>query len=93
MTIQDPSPEFEISIKMFRYIVPPPKVIVGVRENLMFLVNSHILKTATMLKTSAEYNRKAAIIESLRVGCSVTEIIQFFRYPRSTFYDVARYRL
>lgn len=35
------------------------------------------------LKPSAEYNRRAAIIESvLRAGRSTTEIIRFFGYPR-----------
>lgn len=47
---------------------------------------------AAMLHTSAEYNRRAAIIESIRAGRSPTEIIRFFGYPRSTVYDVvARY--
>ncbi|EZA58491.1 hypothetical protein X777_01112 [Ooceraea biroi] len=43
---------------------------------------------AAMLKPSAEYNRRAAIIEGLRAGRSATEIIRFFEYPRSTVYDV-----
>jgi len=69
--------------------VPPPEVIVDVRENLMLLINSHILKMAAMLKPSAEYNRKAAIIRGRR---SATEVIRFFGYPRSTVYDiVAKY--
>jgi len=47
---------------------------------------------ATMLKPSAEYNRRATIIEGLRAECSATEIIRFFGYPRSTVYDiVAKY--
>ena len=58
------------------------------RESLMLLVNNHILKMAAMLKSSAEYNQKAAIIEGLRVGRSATEIIWFFGYSRSTVYDV-----
>ncbi|EGI69378.1 hypothetical protein G5I_01882 [Acromyrmex echinatior] len=41
-----------------------------------------------MLKPSAEYNRRAAIIKDLRAGRSATEIIRFFGYPRSTVYDV-----
>jgi len=41
-----------------------------------------------MLKPSAEYNQRAAIIEDLRAGHSVTEIIRFFGYPRSIVYDV-----
>ncbi|KYM93276.1 hypothetical protein ALC53_00212 [Atta colombica] len=36
-----------------------------------------------ILKPSAEYNRRVAIIEGLRVGRSATEIIRFFGYPRS----------
>ena len=46
----------------------PSEIVVGVRENLMLLVNSHILKTAARLKSSAKYNRK--IIEGLRAGRS-----------------------
>ena len=69
----------------------PSEVVVGVRENLMLLVNSYILKMAA-LKSSAEYNQKAAIIESFRARRSATEVIQFFSYPRSTVYDiVAKY--
>ena len=41
-----------------------------------------------MLKSNAEYNRRAAIIEGLRAGRSATEIIRFFGYPRLTVYDV-----
>lgn len=45
-----------------------------------------------MLHTSAEYNRRAAIIESVRAGRTPAEIIRFFGYARSTVYDVvARY--
>jgi len=68
--------------------VPPPEIVVGFRESLMLLVNSHILKMAAMLKPSAEYNRRTAIIEGLRTGRSATEIIQSFRYPRSIVFDV-----
>lgn len=46
-----------------------------------------------MLRQSEEYNRRAAIIESVRAGRSATEIISFFGYPRSTVYDVvAKYK-
>jgi len=48
----------------------------------MFLVNSHILKMAAM-KSNAEYNRRAAIIEDLCAERSATEI-RFFGYLRST---------
>ncbi|KAG5311078.1 RS20 protein, partial [Acromyrmex insinuator] len=51
----------------------------------MLLVNSHIPK---MVAKTKEYNRRAAIIEGLCAGCSATEIIRFFGYPRSTVYDV-----
>jgi len=43
---------------------------------------------AAMLKPSAEYNRRAAIIEGLRAGCSAMEIIRFFGYSKLTVYDV-----
>jgi len=65
-----------------------PSEVVVIRESLMILVNSHILKMAAMLKQSAEYNRRAAIIEDIRIGRSATEIIRFFGYPRSTIYVV-----
>ena len=45
--------------------MPPPEV-VGIRENLMLLINNHIFKMAAMLKPTAEYNHRAAIIEGLR---------------------------
>ena len=61
--------------------MPPPEVIVGIRESLMLLVNSHILKIVAMLKPSVEYNRRAAIIESLRARRSAMEIIFFFWIP------------
>jgi len=66
----------------------PPSEVVVIRESLMILINSHILKMAAMLKPSAEYNRRAAIIEGIRTGRSATEIIRFFGYPRSTIYVV-----
>ncbi|EGI58339.1 hypothetical protein G5I_13554 [Acromyrmex echinatior] len=78
----------QISIQIFRYTVLPPEIVIGVQESLMLLVNSHILKMAAMLKPSAEYNRRAAIIKDLRAGRSAMEIIRFFGYPRSTVYDV-----
>ncbi|KYM99410.1 hypothetical protein ALC62_09841 [Cyphomyrmex costatus] len=52
----------------------------------MLLVNSHILKMITMLKLSAEYNRR--FIKGLRAGHSVTEIIRFFGYAKSIVYDI-----
>ncbi|EGI70777.1 hypothetical protein G5I_00435 [Acromyrmex echinatior] len=78
----------QISIQIFRYTVPPPEIVIGVQESLRLVGISHILKMAVMLKPSAEYNRRAAIIEDLRAGRSATEIIRFFGYPRSTVYDV-----
>jgi len=47
--------------------MPLSEIVVGIRESLMFLINSHILKMAAILKPSAEYNRRATIIESLRI--------------------------
>ena len=46
----------KFQFKFFGYIVPPPEVVVGIRENLMLLINSHISKMATILKPSAKYN-------------------------------------
>lgn len=43
---------------------------------------------ATMLHISAECNRKAAIIESIRAESSPAEIIRFFGYPISAVHDV-----
>ena len=57
-------------------------------KSLMLLVNNHILKMAAMLKSSAEYNRRPAIIEGLRAGRSATKIIRFFGYLNSTIYDI-----
>lgn len=45
---------------------------------------------AEHVKNSAEYNRRTAIIESLRAGRTPPEIIRFFGYPRSTVYDIAQ---
>jgi len=67
------------------YIVPLSEVVI--RENLMLLVNSYILKMVAMLKPSAEF-RRAEIIEGLRAERSATEIIRFFGHSRSTIYDV-----
>lgn len=39
------------------------------------------------VRSSAEYNWRAAIIEGLCAGRSPTEIIRFFEDPRSTMYD------
>lgn len=68
--------------------MPPTEIVVGVRESLILLINNHNHKKAAVLKPSAEYDRRAAIIEGLRAGRSATEIIRFFGYPRSTVYDV-----
>ena len=78
----------QISIWISHHIVVPSEVAIEVVERHGRLVNSHNLKIAEMIRTSAEYNRRAAIIESLRAGRSATEIIRFFGYPRSTVYDV-----
>jgi len=68
--------------------VPPLEIVVGVRESLMLLVNSHIFKMAAMLKPNAKYNRRVAIIEGFRAGRLATEVIRFFGYPRSIVYNV-----
>ena len=70
---------------IFRYIASRSCCWQG---SLMLLVNNHILKMAAMLKSSAEYNRRAAIIEGLRAGRSATKIIRFFGYPRSIIYNI-----
>ncbi|XP_076634304.1 LOW QUALITY PROTEIN: uncharacterized protein LOC143348207 [Colletes latitarsis] len=54
------------------------------------LNNFYNLKMAELVKPSAEYNRRAAIIESLCAGRTPVEIIKFFGYSRSTVYDVAK---
>lgn len=41
-----------------------------------------------MLKPSTEYNRRGAIIESVRAGDAATETIRVFGYPKSTVYDI-----
>ena len=40
-------------------------------------------------KYSAKYNRRAAIIKSIRAVRSEKEIIRFFGFPRSTVYEDA----
>ncbi|XP_032682253.1 uncharacterized protein LOC116849323 isoform X2 [Odontomachus brunneus] len=55
----------------------------------MFVVSAHNLKMSEQIRSNAEYNRRAAIIEGFRAGRSRTKIIRFFGYPRSTVYDVA----
>ena len=64
------------------------KVAIGTQIAATHVLNRHNLKKVTMLKPSMEYNRRTAIIESVRAGRSATEIILFFRSPRSTVYDV-----
>ena len=65
--------------------MPPPEVVVGVRESLMLLVNSHSQNDLTMiLKPSAEYNRRAAIIlcagrSERKFGSLHTEINRLWR--------------
>jgi len=59
----------------FSAILPPPEIVVDIRESLMLLVSNHILKMAAILKSSAD-NRRVAIIEDLHgAGSSATEII------------------
>jgi len=64
--------------------VPPPEVI-GVRESLMLLVNSYILKVAMILKPSTEYNRRAA---HRRPSCWAFSNGNNSVLWRSTVYDV-----
>ena len=45
---------------------------------------------AELVKPSAEFNRRAVIIESLCAGRTPVEIIKLFGYPRSTVYDIAK---
>lgn len=40
--------------------------------------------------SSAEYNRRAVIIETLRAGCLSTEIIRFSGYLRLTVYYITK---
>jgi len=67
--------------------MPSPEVVVGVRESLMLPVNS-LLKMLAMLKSTAEYNRRAAIIQIFALDAQATKIIRFFRYSRSIVYDI-----
>jgi len=53
----------------------------------MFVLSVHNFKMFDHIRASAEYNRRAAIIESLYAG--QTEIIPFFGYLRSIIYDIA----
>jgi len=69
----------------FRYIVSPPGCCYQLKKLDASSKQSYSQK---MLKPSAEYNRRAAIIEGLRTERSATEIIRFFGYQRSTIYDV-----
>ncbi|KYM95241.1 hypothetical protein ALC62_14152 [Cyphomyrmex costatus] len=44
---------------------------------------------AELVKKCPEYNRRAAIVKSLRAGCTVPEMVKFFGYSKSTVYDIA----
>lgn len=50
--------------------------------------NNHNIKMEAMLKT--KYNRKVTIMEGLSAGRLATKIIRFFKYPKSTIYDLAK---
>ena len=67
--------------------MPPPEVVVSPRKPDTSSKQLYS-QNGRMLKPSAEYNRRVAITEDLRAGRSATEIIRFFRYPRSTIYDI-----
>lgn len=45
---------------------------------------------AESFRSTSEYNRRAAVIESVRAGKTPSEIIKFFGYPRSTVYDIVQ---
>lgn len=45
---------------------------------------------AELVESSAEYNPRAMIIQALRAGRSLGEIIRFFGYPRSTVCDITQ---
>lgn len=45
---------------------------------------------AESFRSTSEYNRRAAVIESVRAGRTPSEIIKFFGYPRSTVYDIVQ---
>ena len=81
MRYQNPD-KFQFKFSAIETVLPPD-VVVGVRESP---ISS---KMTAMLKPSAKYNRRLAIIlEGFCAGRSSTEIIWFFGYPRSTVYDV-----
>jgi len=56
----------------------------------MFVVNVHNFKISEQVRSSAD-NQRAAIIEGLCAGCSHTEIIRVFEYPKSTVYVAIKY--
>jgi len=65
VNIQGASPKSgQISISIFRYIMPPSEVVVGVRKYLMLLVKSYS-QNGRDVETKCGYNRRAAI-EGLR---------------------------
>ena len=39
---------------------------------------------------SSEYDRRAAVVESLRAGHSAKEIIEWFKYPKTMVYELAK---
>jgi len=53
----------------------------------MFVVSVHNFKIFEQIRSNAEYNRRAAIIE----GLSVCRPKLFFEYPRTTVYDITKY--
>lgn len=45
-------------------------------------------KMTKLIRSNVEYNRRAVIIEVCHIRCSLTEIIWFFGYRRSTVYGI-----
>ena len=39
---------------------------------------------------SSEYDRRAAVLESIRAGHSPKEIVEWFQYPKTMVYDLAK---
>jgi len=62
-------------------------MIVDARISQIYMYN---LKMSELVKPSAEYDQRAAIIEALFAGRSSTEIIWFFGYPRSIVCDIVQ---
>lgn len=51
----------------------------------------HNFEMADLVRSSAEYNRRASIVEDFYARRLPTEITRFFGYPRSTIYIAQKY--